>query len=329
MSLIDSILYVVVFLVSVLAIRMYFRIANHFNIIDKPNQRSSHLIPVIRGGGIIFPISIISWYFLFGLSNTWFFLGLLAISIISFLDDVFTLRNLIRILVHLIAVSLLIFELELFSGSWYIIPILFVLIIGWINAFNFMDGINGISVLYSLSFMMTILALPASHLEHTPFSLLMISSISLLIFAFYNVRSRARTFAGDVGSVSLAFLMAFILLDLIVTTGQYQYILFFSVYGIDSVVTIVHRIVKSENIFQAHRSHLYQFLANEKKMPHVWVAVGFALAQLIINFLTILILSMSSMSIYLFVSILVALSAIYLSLRVYILHSLSRPVNVT
>src|SRR5690606_7138312 len=81
----------------------------------------------------------------------YFFLGLTAITLISFLDDIFTLSNKIRLFVHLSAVLLMFYQIDLFILPFWLIPIAVIAAIGTINAYNFMDGINGITVAYSLA----------------------------------------------------------------------------------------------------------------------------------------------------------------------------------
>ena len=77
------------------------------------------------------------------------------------------------------------------------------------------------------------------------------------------------------------------MLELIVSSGHWEYILFFSVFGIDAAFTIFYRLVKKENIFRAHRSHLYQYLANEAKWPQLRISIIYAVVQAGINLLVI------------------------------------------
>ncbi|MDR9443221.1 MAG: UDP-GlcNAc--UDP-phosphate GlcNAc-1-phosphate transferase, partial [Schleiferiaceae bacterium] len=152
----------------------------------------------------------------------------------------------------------------------------------------FMDGINGITAFYALSVLAPLAYLNFSAGEQFfPQSLLYVVGISVWVFSWFNARKRARTFAGDVGSVSMAFILAYLMLQLFLHTGQWAYILFLSVYGVDAVLTIMHRLIKRENIFQAHRSHFYQYLANELAWPHLRVSGLYAILQLLISTLTI------------------------------------------
>ena len=129
---------------------MYFRIANHYNIIDKPNERSSHNEVTMRGGGIIFPVAAVIFFFINNFQYPFFIAGLLAIALISFLDDLLTLNNKLRLAVHLSAVALLFCQWNLFVMPWYWLMMVAVFVIGTLNAHNFMDGINGITGAYSL-----------------------------------------------------------------------------------------------------------------------------------------------------------------------------------
>lgn len=296
------------------AILVYFRIADRYNIIDKPNERSSHSHVTIRGGGIIFPIAALLWFFFFGFEAVWAISGLLMIAIISFLDDLKPQSGRVRMAVHIAAVSMLIYGADLFGFPLYWLLPAYLIGVFWINAFNFMDGINAITPFYSLALLGTFWFLN-QQIHFIDDDLIIVLTISLLIFSYFNARKRAKAFAGDVGSVSMAFLLWWMMMALILQTGQIEYILLFAVYGFDSVFTIIFRLVRGENIFKAHRSHLYQLLSNELKWPHVQVSLIYAVAQLLINLVTISLIINNLMKIHLFILIVLALSGIYLSLR--------------
>ena len=269
-------------------ILFYFRLAIRFKIIDKPNQRSSHSRITIRGGGIIFPIAILLQALFSGLQSPLFTSGLLLISIVSFYDDLRPLSNKIRLLVHLIAVSLLFMQAGLMAYPvWIIIPV-YILVIGTINAYNFMDGINGITGAYSLITILSLYFINEFHISFTLSEWLIVSVMALLVFNFFNFRKKAKCFAGDVGSMSMAFIIIFFLLLLIIKSGDLKYIGLLLIYGLDTVSTIVFRLIRRENIFEAHRSHFYQYLANVKGWPHLWVSALYMVVQLLVNVLIIL-----------------------------------------
>lgn len=263
----------------------YIKLAQKFNIVDKPNERSSHSEETIRGGGVLFPISILLWSFLEIAFNP-FLIGLLCVSIISFIDDINPLSNKLRLAIHFISICLLFYDSGLYEYSLLVCGLGLLFTIGWINAFNFMDGINGITVLYSLSILVVSYYLN-TQIYFMQTSLLLYTGIGLVVFGFYNVRKIAKSFAGDVGSVSIAFILAYIVINLIIYTKNWQYILIVSVYGIDTIVTLVQRLIRKENIFKAHRSHLYQYLANEGKYSHIRVSFCYATIQLTLNLILI------------------------------------------
>lgn len=282
-------IYLLIAVLLFASLLIYFRIADKYNIIDKPNQRSSHTRITIRGGGIVFPVAMLLFYVFFGLQSgdlKWAGLlaGTLAISVVSFWDDVSSLPNKVRILVHLLAVSALLYSLGLYSLlPWWGIVISYILIIGTINAYNFMDGINGITGAYSLAILLSCLYFNERIQQIMPPAYLLVPVIACLVFLFFNFRTRAKCFAGDVGSVSIGFWIISVLAMIMIATSDFRYLFFLAVYGVDAILTIMHRLLLKQNIFEAHRLHFYQILANERKVPHLLVATLYALVQLAIN----------------------------------------------
>src|SRR5690606_19151451 len=123
------------------------------------------------------------------------------------------------------------------------------------------------------------------NLKQIPFiepDMIWLPMLSCIVFLFFNFRKQAKCFAGDVGSITIAFWILMLLLKVILETGDWVYILFLAVYGVDSVLTIIHRLMLRQNIFDAHRLHFYQIMANEQKIPHLWVSFVYALIQLLI-----------------------------------------------
>ncbi|HTH82224.1 MAG TPA: hypothetical protein VL490_04795 [Mucilaginibacter sp.] len=293
---------------------IYFKIADKYNIIDQPNHRSSHSKITIRGGGIIFSIALLIGSFYTGWQYGYFLLGLLLISLISFVDDVKTVSNKIRITIHLIAVAILFYQLNLYSLQYYIIIGGFIFAIGTINAINFMDGINGITGGYGLVTLFTLFYVNKYISPFTDETSLILSITSLLVFNFFNFRNVAKCFAGDVGSVSLAFIIVFFLMQLIIKTNNINYLLILLMYGLDAATTILFRIIRKENVFEAHRSHFYQFLANEKKIPHLLIATIYALLQVLINLILIKFLPTSVVNM---IMILAVATLVFILIRLY------------
>ena len=274
-----SITYTLITTFLVAAILIYFKIADKFNIIDRPNHRSSHKHITIRGGGIIFFIGAILYTLFFGLTLSYFIAGLILISIISFVDDVWTLSSKVRIIVHFIAMMLMFYDCGFYSITWYYLLIALIVSTGIINAYNFMDGINGITGGYSMVVMGSFWWINNHIHQFIDNNFLYVIGISLLVFNLFNFRKRARCFAGDVGAVSIAFIIVFLLGKLMVETGNPTFIIILMVYGVDSILTIIHRLILKENIFQAHRKHLYQIMSNELKIPHTSVSLIYMVMQ--------------------------------------------------
>lgn len=270
---------------------LYFKLADKFNIIDKPNHRSSHTKITIRGGGVIFSIAALGWFVFNQFSYPYFIAGLFAISLISFLDDMLTLNNKLRLSVHLASVMMLFMQWDIFGSNWYWLLIALIFIIATINAYNFMDGINGLTGSYSLLTISSLFYINAYVVPFTSASFLIVIGLSLLVFNFFNFRKKAKCFAGDVGSVSMAFIVVFLIGQLIITTGDFSYILLLLVYGIDTAFTVFFRKIRKENIYEAHRTHFYQYLSNHLKYNHLLVSAWYCVAQLIINIFLIMLLT--------------------------------------
>lgn len=276
--------YAVIFIMLVLLELVYFRVADRFNIIDKPNLRSSHTSVTLRGGGIVFLFAAWIYAAFFGLQYGWFLFGLTLIGLISFVDDVHSLPDSLRLVVQFIAMFLMFYQLDILSwDDWWIVLIALIVCVGITNAYNFMDGINGITGGYSLAVLAPMIYLNFKD-GFIDMSYLYIIGLSLIVFCFFNFRKKARCFAGDVGSITIAFILLFALGKLILRTGDFAYIVFLAVYGADAILTICHRIRLHENLGEAHRKHAYQLMANELKIPHVEVSLIYMAMQLSISF---------------------------------------------
>ena len=262
----------------------YFAIARRYGIVDKPNARSSHSRVTLRGGGVIFYIAALMYFVVSDFSYPLFMAGLTIVAVISFIDDIHSVANRLRALLQFAALALMFWQLGMTGDlPWWGVIIGLVVATGIVNAYNFMDGINGITGMYSLAILVPVWVENRT-LEFVDPRLIVLSAIGVAVFLFYNFRNRARCFAGDVGSVSIAYIMLFLVGALVVATGQLYYLLFFAVYGADSILTIIHRMMLHENIFKPHRKHAYQLLANELHWPHRSVSALYGALQLAISF---------------------------------------------
>ena len=266
---------------------VYFRIADKFNIIDKPNQRSSHSRIVLRGGGIIFTIALWVWSILSGFEYPWLLAGVTLAAGISFVDDIKSLPDSVRLVVQFASMFLVFQEIGILQWNfWWLVSIALIVAVGGSNIFNFMDGINGITGGYSLAILLPLYLLNMKYcfLDET---MLIVICLSVLVFCFFNFRKNAKCFAGDVGSIGMALILVFCIGRLMYVTGDVAWIVLYLIYGVDGVMTILHRIMLHENLGQAHRKHAYQLMANELKMPHVVVSSIYMAMQLIISLIAI------------------------------------------
>lgn len=319
--------YTLLGIILMILMLLYFKVANHFNIIDKPNQRSSHTEITLRGGGIIFWFSALLYFVQHIQNNCLFFSGITLVSIVSFWDDIQSLSSKIRMSVQFLSITLIFFNLHLFVfiPIWGVV-IAYVIAIGLINAYNFMDGINGITGLYTLVVMGSLLFVNGKIQFFTDASFIKYSMIACLVFLFFNYRKKAKCFAGDIGSIAIAFWIIYLVLKLILATETVIWLLFLAVYGVDVIYTILHRLYLKQNIFEAHRLHLYQVLSNEYKIQHRIVAVYYAVAQIIISTVVIC-LYQKVHDLILFVIILLPLIAMY-TLKFYLLNKNRLKANI-
>lgn len=283
--------YISIAVILLVAELVYFKIADHFNIVDKPNERSSHSRIVLRGGGVIFTLSIIAWTVMMLVQGNDitgyipFLVGLLMVAGISFVDDIHSLPDSLRMAVQIVAFLLMFWSLGMMQWSmWWVIPIALFFCVGATNIINFMDGINGITGGYGLAMLIPILLLN-TNMEFMEQSYLIVAIIGILVFSFFNMRpkGKAKCFAGDVGSIAIAFIILFALGKLMLATGDVTYIVFFLWYGVDGAMTIFHRIMLHENLGQAHRKHAFQLMSNELKMGHVTVTMIYTIGQLAVS----------------------------------------------
>ena len=277
--------YFLIFVLLFVAELVYFRIANKCNIIDKPNERSSHSTIVLRGGGIIFLIGAWVWSAFFGFEYPWFLAGLTLVAGVSFVDDIHSLPDSVRLVAQFAAAAMAFYQLGMLHWSmWWVVLVALIVYVGATNVINFMDGINGITAGYALAVLVPLLLVNGEE-RFVESSLIITTITSALVFCFFNFRpkGKAKCFAGDVGSIGIAFIMLFLLGNVIMKTGDITWLIFLLVYGVDGCLTIVHRIMLHENLGEAHRKHAYQIMANELKIGHVKVTSLYMVMQLAVS----------------------------------------------
>lgn len=280
-----NIKYVLIFFILLLLELIYFKIADKFNIIDKPNERSSHSSIVLRGGGVIFLFSIWIWAFFFNFQYFYFILATTLIAGVSFIDDIKSLPDNIRLMAQFCAMIMMFYQLNILHiEMWWIVLLALIVCVGASNVINFMDGINGITCGYSMACLIPLYLLN-QEFNFISESLIFTVILADVVFCFFNFRpkGKAKCFAGDVGSIGLAYILLFMIGSLVLKTGDITYLIFLLVYGVDGCLTICHRIMLHENLGQAHRKHAYQLMANELKIGHVKVSSFYMILQLIVS----------------------------------------------
>ena len=309
--------YLIIAAILVASELLYFRIADRCNIIDRPNERSSHSKVVIRGGGIIFTVALWVWTLFFGIDPSlplgmtypWLLIAVTLAADISFVDDIHSLPDSVRLLVQFAAMGLMFWQIVQSQGlgggefPWWLWAVIaaaaLIVCVGATNIYNFMDGINGITAGYSLAVLLPLMLVNRSFdslrmteggsgMTNGAFieeSFLLVTIIGVLVFSFFNFRpkNKAKCFAGDVGSVGMAFILLFLIGCVIMKTRDITWLIFLLVYGVDGCCTIIHRILLHENLGEAHRKHAYQLMANELKMSHVTVSLIYMGLQLAIS----------------------------------------------
>lgn len=250
----------------------YLLIAKKLGIVDIPHHQSSHTGAIIRGGGIVFYVAYLLWFIFSGYQYPMIFTGLTIMAVTSFADDVHSISPKLRLVLQFAAMIVMLYETHVFNLPLQPLLLLSVACVGAINIYNFMDGINGITGGYSLVVLLSLLYVNNYYLEFIDNDLLIYIIMADVIFCLFNFRRKAVCFAGDVGSLSIGFIIIFLLLKLMFRGGHMHWIAFVSVYMVDGGLTILHRVMLKENLLKPHKKHAYQIMANELKMPHLKVS---------------------------------------------------------
>lgn len=325
--------YAIIAIMLLLLELVYFKIADKCNIIDKPNERSSHSTIVLRGGGVIFPLSMLVWAVLqivignggIVLIYLPFLIGLVLIAGVSFYDDIHSLPDSVRLVAQFIAMALMFWNLDIMHWNmWWVVLLSLIVFVGATNIINFMDGINGITAGYSFAVLFPLLLMNHT-MGFVDESILVVAVLGVLVFSFFNFRPRgkAKCFAGDVGSVGIAFIMLFAIGKVILSTNDITWLAFLLVYGVDGCCTIIHRIMLHEKLGEAHRKHAYQLMANELGMSHVVVSLIYMGLQLVISLVMVYLIPNTALAhwIYLIgVGVVLVIAYILFMKKYYHLH---------
>ena len=244
--------YLTIFLLFFAFEYAYVLLARKMKIVDIPHHQSSHRGVIIRGGGLLFYFAFFLWSLYGGMSYLWAFIGLTLLSGISFWDDVHDVSPKVRLVCQFVAIILMLYQSPLFVQP--------------------MDGVNGMTGGYSLVVSLALLWVNEYEANFVDRGLLIFVIMAIVVFCLFNFRGKAKCFAGDVGSLTIGFLIVFLVLELALMAKSMSWMIFLVVYAIDGGMTILHRILLRENIMKPHKKHAYQIMANELKMSHLVVS---------------------------------------------------------
>lgn len=257
----------------------YCHLARKYKIYDQPNHRSSHLQPTIRGAGIViaFAISFTLGYY----QQAWLSVGgLVVLSICSYWDDLQSLPAALRLGVQTLAIALVMYSQTTLPWAYMLGCTLIGVFL--LNTYNFMDGINGMMGGNSLLTLLCCWYVNTFITQVVSPDLFHPVVAALLVFLGYNFREKALCFAGDIGSISVGFLVVFILLKFILIVNIY-FIFFAGIFLLDTTATLLQRYYHGQALWQAHRWHLYQKLLDVYKVHPLWISTWYVLAQTGIN----------------------------------------------
>lgn len=269
------------------------RVLTHRAILDHPNERSSHTMPTPRGGGIaIVILAVITWGITYYQDHPPLLylpiIGTLILAAVSFADDLKPLSARFRFMMQILAVALsLPWIMSMGSISQGLLPssvenVLIALAwLGFINFFNFMDGIDGITGVETIGIggglvlLYLVMQIPVSH----PYLGLSLAA-GATGFLWFNWHP-AKIFLGDVGSVTLGYLLGGLLLQTAAAGFWAPAIILPLYYLTDAGITLTKRALRGEKIWQAHREHFYQFAIQQGK-THSHVSLAVALCNLVL-----------------------------------------------
>ena len=251
-----------------------------YNILDKPNVRSSHYVPVALMGGIGFLFSIggvLAFFFPFIVAKYFFvLLAVIGLAFISVCDDIWTVSSLLRLIIHIFVgicfymsgVSVMNVEILFFSftNAFFLAFLTVFYVVSWINIYNFMDGMDGYAAVMAIIGFASLSILSFLNGGELIVNIMVILVFSVAGFLVWNY-PKAKIFMGDVGSATLGAIVALITLKLnqLVLDGSgggflWQSLLLFSVFWVDASVTLLRRVFNKKKIWEAHREHFYQRL---------------------------------------------------------------------
>ena len=280
-----------VFAASCLGTRVLIALLRRGAVLDQPNERSSHVVPTPRGGGIaVVGVTLAAWLALWDIhqlppATVIVILGGGALAVVSWLDDLRGLSPGVRLLVQFAAVVAGMWVLPhgaVFQG-WLppgLDAIAAVLLWVWfVNLFNFMDGIDGIAASEAAMIGIGIVAVvgAANFAFAAPAAVLAAAALGFLVWNW----APARIFLGDVGSIPFGYLLGFLLYGLALR-GEWPAALILPLYFLgDATLTLLLRLARGARVWEAHREHFYQ-RAVRRRLGHAAVVMRVIAADIVL-----------------------------------------------
>ena len=261
----------------------YIWLAKRMGVVDRPHHQSSHTGTVVRGGGILFYIAYLVWFIWSGFQMPMIFVGLSILAFVSFVDDIHSVSPKIRQVCQFAAFLIMLYNVHVFSQPLQPLFLLSVACVGVVNIYNFMDGVNGMTGGYSLVAILSLIYVNHFITHFIDNDLLVFVLMAILVFCFFNFRTHAKCFAGDVGALSIGFIILFLILKLFLQEAQLYWMSFIVVYAVDGGMTMLHRTFLGENLMTPHKKHAYQIMANELGMGHLKVSLIYMGLQALCN----------------------------------------------
>lgn len=273
-------------IISYFTTALIYKLGNKLSLIDIPNARSSHQTNTPKGGAIGIVLAVFC-YSLVNQNYRWVWVAV-VVALFSFYGDrkefSFKLRILMQFFCGFVILLIAYYDLVLpkFVSSIFIWIFLLIYIVGSSNFFNFMDGIDGIAIITALVATSWLMVYAWQH--SLPEWIFFLSILFAAICGFlpwnFSLKARAKVFMGDVGSIFLGFIIT--LSSLFIAKNWFDFFILCSIllpfYG-DCLLTLLAKIKRKIPLTQPHRIHLYQILANEMKISHWKVSLGYGVTQ--------------------------------------------------
>lgn len=275
----------------------------------RTHRHPGALASPIAGAGVVFMAAMLASCLWYDFPSPWLAAVFFMMSAICLIDDFNPLPVAPRFVAQVITAAATLYAASLYSlPLWAGIPLL-IAAVAYVNAYNFMDGINGMTALYSAVLLGFLLWVDLHMAWFAPPGAIIVMLMAIAVFAPLNVRPRAICFAGDVGSVTMGFFTLLLLCMLIMATGSAAWLAAVAVYGVDACCTIVYRAMLRQPLTQSHKLHLYQRLTHSWGIPAVAVSAIYAAVQLAID-LALLAVAPAARHFYL-AAVVAALVAVY------------------